>query len=186
MGKRKSNVLLSQDGQVINETTGTNYADAIAFAKATVSGKGKVSSKDVRTFMFSDWGSKRYEFCFDAHSERTPEAYPYGYDPYFIKGHKHDTDGCSSYYHDRMYQNAYDRYHEIRRSMEVPHGDYFWRHLSLEQASEFISRYEGKAYEVTAIGEGCNVGNGYPYWIIWFKPVEEIVVETLLIGDQNA
>jgi len=122
-------------------------------------------------------GFNRYEFCFDSHSERTPDAYPYGYDPYFIKGHKRDTEGCSAYYNDRMYQNRYELYHEIRRSMDVPHGDYFWRHISLEKASEFISRFEGKPYEVTAIGEGCNVSNGYPYWIIWFKPADQLLLE---------
>jgi hypothetical protein len=34
---------------------------------------------------------------------------------------------------------------------------------------KFLSLYLGKYIELTLIMEGCNVSNGYPYWVFYYK-----------------
>lgn len=36
--------------------------------------------------------------------------------------------------------------------------------------SAFISAYHGAKYDVVALAEGCNIGTGYAYWIVWYVP----------------
>ncbi len=44
-----------------------------------------------------------------------------------------------------------------------------WRSTGPKKLSAFMTDYLGKKVKVTALAEGCNVSNGYPYWIIWFR-----------------
>jgi hypothetical protein len=105
------------------------------------------------------------EFCFDGHSSRTPEEYPYSYDPYFLLGSKREVEGATSAYSDRM--REWDR--EKYTAMMHGGGDYGWRKATLVDASEMLSAYWAKPVRAVAIAEGCNVSNGYPYWIVWWR-----------------
>jgi hypothetical protein len=35
--------------------------------------------------------------------------------------------------------------------------------------TSFLTAYFGKPTTAHAMAWGCNVGNGYPYWIVWFS-----------------
>lgn len=35
--------------------------------------------------------------------------------------------------------------------------------------SKVLTAYFGKPIEAIALAEGCNISNGYPYWIFWYR-----------------
>ncbi|MCK9616166.1 MAG: hypothetical protein M0R48_11860 [Candidatus Omnitrophica bacterium] len=41
---------------------------------------------------------------------------------------------------------------------------------SANQIENFLRRYyDDENLILEAVGEGCNVGNGFPYWVFWFR-----------------
>jgi len=120
---------------------------------------------------YGDYNS-RYNFCFPSSDNRTPEQAPYGYDPYFIWGDQDTVKGADAVYSDRLSQWDYDKNSQcVRDHLPTGRNDYAWRTANQKQASAYMTAYYGKPYRAVAIAEGCNVSNGYPYWIIWFVPV---------------
>lgn len=37
-----------------------------------------------------------------------------------------------------------------------------------EEIEEFLKEYIGEEIKLTGITEGCNIGNGYPYWAFYY------------------
>ena len=114
--------------------------------------------------------SLRYEWV-DENNCRTPEGYPYSYDPFFIFGNRSTTHGAMAEYSDRIVQR-----YGPDRVMEVAHrhglagrSRSMWSGANPLALSALISELHGKPYNVTAVAEGCNASNGYPYYIIWIK-----------------
>lgn len=119
------------------------------------------------------YGQRLYDFAFDT-GFRTPEKYPYSYDPYFIQGDRASTNGCDAVYDDRMRQWNPDKFRDAKsRVYGSENGGYWMRYATPHQMSDFMSIYYGKQIRVYGIAEGCNVSNGYPYWIVYFKDVNE-------------
>ena len=111
------------------------------------------------------------EFCFDGYAQRTPETHPYAYDPYFIAGSRKSVKNATSAYSDRL-KLWYDssRFEAAKEAAKIEgHGDYWWRRVGLAQMSRFLSALTEKDCKCVGIAEGCNVSNGYPYWIIWWR-----------------
>lgn len=114
-------------------------------------------------------GEPHYDFAFDG-GFRTPEQYPYSYDPHFIQGDRESTKDCNAVYDDRMRQWNLDAFRDAKsRAFGSSNGDYWMRYASPHQMSDFMSIYYGKPIRVYGIAEGCRPDNGYPYWIVYFK-----------------
>lgn len=106
--------------------------------------------------------------------ERTPVEYPYSYDPYVLhKSPDCDPRNSCIVYSDRMMQWNYDKYMNCIKMMpEEDQAGQMFHHASLRGVSLFLSYYYVKVCNCTAILEGCNVSNGYPYWIFYYTEEE--------------
>lgn len=103
---------------------------------------------------------------------RTDEkfSHPYSYSEFFLFGSRAiiaKTKGAD--YSDRLWEWDYKKADKLWKRY-VNTG---WAKATEKQLSRFISAYHGKGYRgltVVALAEGCNPSNGYPYWILWYKP----------------
>lgn len=111
------------------------------------------------------------EFCFAGHDKRTPETDPYAYDPFFLRGSRSSVNGAMSAYSDRLRSwHTPEAFDAAKKSANIEgHGDYWWRHTNLAQMSRFLSALNARPCKCVGIAEGCNVSNGYPYWIVWWR-----------------
>lgn len=97
---------------------------------------------------------------------RSPEEFPYSYSPYFIRGSSKEAAGASSFYSDRLQLWYTD---EQRAAARKASGFSHWKRDSSRTASAYLTALMSKPVRVVAIAEGCNVSNGYPYWIVWTR-----------------
>lgn len=98
---------------------------------------------------------------------KTKQEAPYSYDPFYIW--RDSTAGSYAIYSDRLAQNDLEKY---RMAVQKAAPDKRFEYYTRAEASKFMSAYTGKKIQVTALAEGCNVSNGYPYWIFWCKEVK--------------
>jgi len=104
--------------------------------------------------------------------ERTPVEWPYSYDAFFEwKGRDFErTD--AAVYSDRLRQwdgKAFaDAVHEVWPTN--PGGQMFYG-KNPKDVEKFLCLYFKKQVHLTGILRGCNVSNGYPYWIFAYREV---------------
>lgn len=106
--------------------------------------------------------------------KRNPRDYPYTYDPFVIyKGDDFSRDGNESFYSDRL-SLWYDanEIKDLRNKYSIDHGDYFWAYNSVNMLNMFLTDLMKRHVRITAIIEHCNVSNGYPIWLVYFKEVK--------------
>lgn len=106
--------------------------------------------------------------------KKTPRSHPYSYDEFVLfKSEEFDQMDCMVY-SDRMLQ--WDRKTFSKAVREVwpdkPEGQMF-SGKKPEDINRFLCLYFGKEVRLTAVLQGCNVGNGYPYWIFAYKEMEQ-------------
>jgi hypothetical protein len=95
--------------------------------------------------------------------QRTKEEYPYAYSAHYLFGER--SDDASAVYSDRLSQWDHDKFKSALGELSRKHFNQF----SPKDCSDFLSRYFGREVECVALAEECNVGNGYPLWIFWFR-----------------
>jgi hypothetical protein len=95
---------------------------------------------------------------------------PYGYDEFFIFGNRDIIETApEAYYSDRLQQNDRDKFSRLwDRHLRTSQ----WVGAGAKTLSAFMTEYLGRNVTVVALAEGCNCGNGYPYWIVWLEPVK--------------
>jgi hypothetical protein len=101
--------------------------------------------------------------------ERTRDKYPYSYDAYvtYMNGSKEDIK--DSVYSDRILQWDYELTRKIMLEVFGTDGDYY-NNRSPEDIEVFLrKRFDKPDLNLIAIMEGCNVGNGYPYWVFCYN-----------------
>jgi hypothetical protein len=94
--------------------------------------------------------------------------HPYSYDEFFRFGSRETIrqPGLNANYSDRLWQWDREKADRLWRQ----YVDTRWESASAAQLSAFLSAYHGQPVEVVALAEGCNQSNGYPYFIVWWKP----------------
>lgn len=105
--------------------------------------------------------------------KRTPWTHPYSYDEFVLfKSERFDPMDCMVY-HDRMLQWDGDAFSRAAREVwpDKPHGQMF-SGKEPGDINRFLNLYFGKEVELTAVLQGCNVGNGFPYWVFAYKELE--------------
>lgn len=112
------------------------------------------------------WDGKRIE--------RTPSSHPYSYDAYFTwRSDRFETTDRAAY-SDRLFQWDSNRFNKSVAAVwpEDPIGQMFYsrQHTDIQR---FLCLYFGKDIELTGVLQGCNVGNGYPYWVFAYREVEK-------------
>lgn len=109
---------------------------------------------------------------------RTEQQSPYAYSEFFIFRdekvraadiggiHAKYEKGIDAAYSDRLSQ--WDR-QAFDRGIEACPNKSRLRCWGQGDATVFLTAYFGKPTTAHALAEGCNVGNGYPYWIFWYS-----------------
>lgn len=101
---------------------------------------------------------------------RTKDEYPYSYDEFFHYGTREDVKRASGAdYSDRLYSWDTDKFDELW-GRHV--GQKRFGMATTDELSAFMSAYHGKTLKVTALAEGCNAGNGFPYFVVWYREVK--------------
>ena len=102
--------------------------------------------------------------------KRTPSQYPYSFDEYVVEKLPDYEETDRAFYSDRFNRwYSYEKIQEGRERFDIQHGDYFWDYTELPRLEKFLSYVMNKNIHVTALLKGCNVSNGYPYWVIFYK-----------------
>ena len=103
--------------------------------------------------------------------ERTRDKYPYSYDPYVVfKSDSFKREEMTSVYSDRLLQWDLDKFNDSRKKVDGTTSQYF--NLSQYQCQLFLRYYyDDPNLELHCILEGCNVSNGFPYWVFFFKSI---------------
>jgi len=75
--------------------------------------------------------------------------------------------GASVVYSDRLWQWDNKKFDRCMEDSGLQGQIYFDRNPS--KVEDFLRRYyDDKELILEAIGEGCNVVKGFPYWVFWF------------------
>ncbi len=102
--------------------------------------------------------------------KRTPWTHPYSYDE-FVLYKSEDFDPMDSMvYHDRMLQWDRDTFGKAVSKVwpEAP-GSQMFSGKSPVDINKFLNLYFGKEVKLTAVLQGCNLSNGFPYWVFAYK-----------------
>jgi hypothetical protein len=93
----------------------------------------------------------------------TPAERPYGYSIHIISGpiKKYTGDDLVSDYDDRLRQFYPDRWADACKLL----GGNRFKGAPLSKLSKFLSYLYQKEVKCLQVFEGCNVGNGYPYFV---------------------
>jgi hypothetical protein len=105
---------------------------------------------------------------------RTKHSHPYSYEPFYVyqldgKLSEEMTKGRVCAYNDRMQQ--WDALKYERACKVLDSGAYSFSNQSIEALTRFVQVYSEDDHAVfLGLIEGCNVGNGYPYWVFeWYS-----------------
>lgn len=108
------------------------------------------------------------EFCLP-HETNDRSTHPYSYSPFFHwKKDWKQNDTCA--YDDRMREWKYDLWNEVCAELPLmQHGIRRFEYQTPETLSKMLSKYCGEPVTCTALVEGCNVSNGYPYYVFYWR-----------------
>ena len=126
---------------------------------------------------YDDWDDEWLDNCHrrqprvdpkwvDPRRTRSKHSHPYNYDAYYHWREK-NLKGAHAEYHDRMQQWDWEKYQEAFALVEDKGVTEYTR----DELSAFLSAYFGRKVKAVALVEGCNHGNGYPYWIFYYREV---------------
>lgn len=95
-------------------------------------------------------------------------THPYSYSEFFHFGSRRIIEGrgVDGEYSDRIWQWDYDKAERLWKE----HVGTRWELAGAEKLSAFLSAFHGRPVRVVALAEGCNISNGYPYFIVWSVP----------------
>jgi hypothetical protein len=120
---------------------------------------------------FDDYGYAGPHPCWvDPNNTRTKSAHPYSYSEFFHFGSREaikekDVHGD---YSDRLQEWEPEKYARLWKEHVFCPLD----RVQPAQMSAFLSAYFGKKVEAVAFAEGCNVSNGYPYYVVWHRELK--------------
>ena len=123
------------------------------------------------------WNSEEPRLGYDAFVDldgnpvkHTPWSHPYSFDEHVLwKSEDCEKTDCFVY-SDRMMSWDWDKFHESMKQVWEKHGHYFDGD-DPKDVEKFLSLYNDKPVKLTAILKGCNLSNGYPYFIFGYKEV---------------
>ncbi len=105
---------------------------------------------------------------------KTPETNPYNYDEFVLYKSDLYRKGQHADYSDRLWEYDHKHFESCTEKVWGNHGQYFGERASNpEKIEEFLTLYNRKPTILTAIVQGCNVSNGYPYWVFFYVYSDE-------------
>lgn len=139
-------------------------------------------------FDYAHYTCNRYVNLDGTPISKTPETNPYNYEEFVL--HKSDLyrKGQHADYSDRLWEYDHKHFEACSEKVWGNHGQFFReRSRNPEKIEEFLTLYNGKKTVLTAIVEGCNIGNGYPYWIFFYAYPDELETysETVTVNHMH-
>lgn len=125
--------------------------------------------------MLHDYSSFRTSMFVDRYGnpvEKDRYTYPYSYDPYVVYKKddriKESVKGCV--YSDRLFQWDSSKFNSLSRKYFNNERQMDWSERNPKDIEKFLIEYhELENLELIGILNGCNVSNGYPYWVFLFN-----------------
>lgn len=102
---------------------------------------------------------------------RNKIEYPYSYDPYVQWKTDENEKWDSVVYSDRLLLWDFNKFNVCCQQVFGDKGQSF-SNREPEKIEKFLSLYFDCSIKLIIIQEGCNVSNGYPYWIFHFKNLD--------------
>lgn len=104
--------------------------------------------------------------------ERTRSSHPYSYDEFVVFRNGTNSEINSTIYSDRLKSWDYELTEKLSKKHFGETGDYY-THRSPSVIEKFLQeRLELPELRLVVLTEGCNVSNGYPYWVFHFNKGE--------------
>lgn len=100
--------------------------------------------------------------------KRTPLSHPYSFDEHVLWKSDEFQRTDHMVYSDRMMSWDWNKFHDSMKQVWGKHGHYFDNDKP-EDVEKFMSLYQGHPVKLTLIMKGCNVSNGYPYFLFGFR-----------------
>lgn len=102
--------------------------------------------------------------------ERTPQTHPYSYEEFVVFKSPDFKEDDIAVYHDRMLQWDWGAFSKSVRTVwpDTPHSQMFGGKTP-KDIERFLGLYFGKRVKLTAVLQGCNVSNGFPYWVFFYR-----------------
>jgi len=99
--------------------------------------------------------------------------YPYSYDAYQLYKSADFRETDAMVYSDRLWEWSPAKFRKATAAVwpKMPRRQIF-EGCSPTEMQKFLRLYLGEDVKLTALYQGCNVGNGYPYWILAYRPSE--------------
>lgn len=108
---------------------------------------------------------------------KTRHIHPYSYDPYVQERCGPNSEATTTIYSDRLlqwnYKNTRRLLHKHFYNGEMGSDGDYYNGRSAYKISKFLSEWFRKKVKVVLVMEGCNVSNGYPYWIFWIRDLKK-------------
>jgi len=98
-------------------------------------------------------------------SRITKQESPYGYSEFYL-WRDQDLTHSTGDYSDRLQQWSQDKWKAAWASL--PKNKRITE-LTKQDCSKFLSIYHGRPIKAMGLIEGCNRGNGYPYWVFLYE-----------------
>jgi len=125
-----------------------------------------MESIDIRDMMY---GGSGYVDLYGNPVSRNRLEYRYSYEPYVTHRMGNNDQITYSAYSDRLMQWDMTKFNKCCREVWNNEGQYFDNRtpMSIERFLQLY--YDAPKLKLIVIMEGCNVSNGYPYWIFHFN-----------------
>lgn len=113
-------------------------------------------------------GAKAYRTLAGKKQERSRKEYPYSYSAYAIWNSGEWSSEDAVVYSDRLPSFYGDKYYELGKELGV-RGGLSFGYTDPEILEKFLSELFESKIKLTGIEEECNVSNGYPYWLLYYR-----------------
>lgn len=123
--------------------------------------------------MYNTYTKNKIGFV-DAENKRIakhPITNPYDFSEHTVFIDAYETTD-EAVYSDRLYQWNSDKFNFAMSGVKGTNQQMF-HNLSPSDIEKFLYLYYGDNLKLTKIRYGCNVGNGYPYWVFFFRRPNE-------------
>lgn len=102
--------------------------------------------------------------------ERTRWDYPYSYSEFVLYKTERYEPTDSSAYSDRLWEwNPTKFQRAVAKVWPRQPKSQMFNDKKFKDLQQFLRHYLEEQVELTAVVQGCNVGNGYPYWVFFYK-----------------
>lgn len=114
----------------------------------------------------TDRYGREYDWVRPDQKNYTRDDAPYGYSEHFIwrNGSRKSLKKSDAVYHDRMRQ-----WDSAKYAAALVKGRRAFEDYREEDCEKFLTAYFGRPIKATALSEGCNVSNGYAYFVFWYE-----------------